>query len=205
MAASQQINLYQEEFRREAVQVSAAQVGKVLLVLLLLLGVLVSYGFIRKYQLQAELAELKQQQTEVATRLATVQAQVAARQPSKALQQQVDELTGELVLKQQVMQVLSGRQLGNTQGFVEHFTGLARQRHDGLWLTGLAIQAGGSHISMQGTTLKPEYVPQYLQRLAQEPVFAGTVFKTLLMERNKEKSNWLDFNLKSEPGKETPK
>ena len=48
-----------------------------------------------------------------------------------------------------------------------------------MWLTELTIGAGGTAIGVKGNTLNAELVPQYMQKLAQEPVMKGASFSTL--------------------------
>ena len=47
---------------------------------------------------------------------------------------------------------------------------------DGLWLTKIELDGWGIHLGLDGLTGRPEYVPQLIQNLAQEPVFEGAQF-----------------------------
>ena len=193
----QQVNLYQSIFYKQKTRFSALQVSQLSLALLLVLAVTSGLSFWQKMLLQSEWDELKAQQTQSQQQLQQLQAQMAARQPDAALLKQIDELTQDINTKRQVMGVLSGKTFGNTEGFVAHFTGLARQRIEGMWLTDVAILNGGTSLGMKGNAMKPEYVPQYLQRLTQEPVFSGTEFKTFLLARTEEQPQWINFDLQS--------
>lgn len=195
--ANQQINLYQDLFREQQLPVSARQVSRALPGLIVLLA-LVS-GFVQWQQqgLDAELAEREQRKAELEHQVATLREKLAAREGDQQLQQAVEALNKELAVKQQILQALSGKRFGNTEGFEAHLTGLARQRIDGLWLTELALRQGGTRLDMQGRSLKPEYVPNYLQKLSAEAIFAGTEFDNFSIRRNADQPRQLDFQLQS--------
>ncbi|MDZ7661736.1 hypothetical protein [Thiohalophilus sp.] len=197
MSVHQQINLYQEVFREQTIPVSARQVSLLLLVLIGVLG-LVSAGLYWQQQgLQEQLVAREQQKAGLDARLAALRQQFETRQGDPSLQRAVNALNEELVTRQRILQALSGQRFGNSDGFVEQLTGLARQRIEGLWLTELVIRRGGTRLDMQGRSLKPEYVPNYLQNLAAESIFAGTEFENLAIHRNADHPGQLDFQLQS--------
>jgi len=193
----QQINLYQDEFRPRREVVTS---GQVLIGLAALLAVLVLIGFWqgwRNSQLAAGVEALRQTVATREARVAELQQKVAQRKPDPRLVETVQKLERRVEIKRQVLAVLSGRSFGNTEGFVPQLTGLARQRIEGLWLTGLRLHAGGTRLDMTGNALKPELVPRYLQRLANEDVFAGTAFRTFRLDRSAERPAWIHFVLHS--------
>lgn len=197
MMTNQQINLYQEMFREQQLPVSARQVGQGLLALIVLLALVSGFMQWQQQGLEAELAEREQRKAALEQQVATLREKLAARRGDQQLLQAVEALNDELAAKQQILQALSGKRFGNTEGFVEQLTGLARQRIDGLWLTELALGWGGTRLDMRGRSLKPEYVPNYLQKLSAETVFAGTEFDNLSISRNAEQPRYMDFQLQS--------
>lgn len=197
MNLGQQINLYQDMFREQRVPVSARQVS---LLVLLLMGVLALVSAVMYWQqqgLQEQLVARQQQKAELDDRVAALRQQLETRQGDQSLQASVEALNEELSTKQRILQALSGQRFGNTDGFVEQLTGLARQRIEGLWLTELVIRRGGTRLDMQGRSLQPEYVPNYLQKLSAESIFAGTEFENLTIHRNADHPGQLDFQLQS--------
>ena len=48
-----------------------------------------------------------------------------------------------------------------------------------------------------GYTLKPEYLPQYVQRLSQEQVFNGQQFNVLRMAQAEKQRNALRFEMRA--------
>ena len=193
----QQINLYQAAFQKKGVMVSAQQVlfaGAGLLVLLI--GVTMFY-YIQIMQLESEVEVAKSEQLDKTSQLETLQKQVQARSKSKKVLNNIETLTIEIANKQKVLQILSNQKFGNTKGFTEHVKGLARQRVDGMWLTGISISRGGEHLALTGLTQQAKLLPQYLQKLSSEEAFLGKEFETLSILRNQNNTKWLDFNLRS--------
>ncbi len=109
--------------------------------------------------------------------------QSAGRKPSAALVARVAQRQGLLGARQNTMQLLAGGSLGDTEGHARYLRAFARQSIDGLWLTGLTIDSSGADISVQGRTVDPALVPDFLRRLGGESVLAGHGFDHLLMQR----------------------
>lgn len=109
--------------------------------------------------------------------------QSAGRKPTAALVAKVAQRQGLLGARQNTMQLLAGGSLGDTEGHARYLRAFARQSIDGLWLTGLTIDGSGADISVQGRTVDPALVPDFLRRLGSEPVLAGHGFDHLLMQR----------------------
>lgn len=193
----QQVNLYQDELRKQELNFSAAQLAQLSLVLILVFALVSGFKFWQLQQQQHALAEQQQKQQQAMAELQQLQQALATRQKDLSLAKQLDEKSRELANKQKVLTILSQDEFGNTHGFSSYMTGLARQRLEGLWLTRLRIAEGGTDISMFGTTSSPSLLPKYLQRLSVEKIFAGTEFKNMLISRQQKKSHWLDFSLQN--------
>lgn len=198
----QQINLYQQELRKKKLKYSAAMLMQLSLVVVVLAGVIAGYDYYRVAKQEAALAAEKQRQTVVMAELKQLEYDLSIRKHDLTLEQKLQERTRELENKKKVFNILSRDEFGNTRGFVDHVTGLARQRVDGLWLTQLYIGSGGSNIELHGTTSKSVLLPKYLQRLSAEKIFSGTEFKQLSMQRQEKKKQWLDFSLVNIRGNE---
>lgn len=66
-----------------------------------------------------------------------------------------------------------------TQGFSPFLAALARQRLEGMWLTGLAIGGSANALVIKGRALDSSLVPAYIQSLNREPPFAGRAVSEL--------------------------
>ncbi len=192
----QQINLYQASLRQPQEILSIRQVGKLLIGVLVLLGVANAIQVWLGYRSNNTLAELRIEQQAIIATVQTLNQEIVARNDNGKIAAQLTELDRELQNKQQVFQLLSGKRFGNVDGFATQFSGLARQRIEGLWLTELYIHEGGEKLNIRGTTMQPELLPRYLQRLSKEPVFHGVEFKTFIMQRDKDHSQ-VNFDLRS--------
>lgn len=200
----QQVNLYHPMFRKQEKVFSA----KTLLqsTLIILIGV-VMFSVYAKWQviaLESELENLEQQQSNNLRRIERLSKQFPAKQKDARLEARVKEMQQESSTKQRLIQVLSTRSFGVTTGFSSHLEGLARQHLDGMWLKRINLIDGGSRLSLAGSTFAPELIPQYLQRLSAEEVFAGAEFQTFKMQRAADKRS-IDFTLMAKSGNNAKK
>ena len=193
----QQVNLYQDELKRVKLNYSALMLMQLSIILLIVFSAAAGFRYFQLQQHQASLVEKQQKQKVAMAELQKIQAELSLRKKDAALAKRIIYKTKELSNKQKVVGILSRDEFGNTKGFIEHVSGLARQRIEGLWLTQIRIARGGTNVSLQGTTSKAELLPKYLQRLSAEKAFAGTEFQSLIMARQEKKKQWLNFSLQN--------
>ena len=193
----QQVNLYQDELKRVKLNYSALMLMQLSIILLIVFSAAAGFRYFQLQQHQASLVEKQQKQKVAMAELQKIQAELSLRKKDAALAKRIMDKTKELSNKQKVVGILSRDEFGNTKGFIEHVSGLARQRIEGLWLTQIRIAGGGTNISLQGTTSKAELLPKYLQRLSAEKAFVGTEFQSLVMNRQEKKKQWLNFSLQN--------
>lgn len=198
----QQVNLYQDELKTQKVNYSATVLVQLCLMLIVVFSVVAGFSYFQLQQHQASLAEQQQKQKRVMTELKKIQAELSLRKKDAALAQRINDKSKELANKQKVLSILSRDEFGNTEGFIEHISGLARQRIDGLWLTQIRIADGGTDVSLKGLTSRSSLLPKYLQRLSAEKIFNGTQFESLVMARQEKKKQWLNFSLQNKKADE---
>lgn len=197
----QQVNLYQAEFRKEKQPLSAENLLQAVVVVAVLLTAVYAFSYWQLMLSKNELVSLQQQKKQVEQRLVELQKTHKPLARNPRLTQDIQRHQKWLTVRQQAVNVLSEKRFGNTEGFADYFTGLAKQRMEGVWLTELTFNNGGSQLGMQGSAKKPELVPRFLQRLSNEEVFTGTRFRSLVMNREKATEQKIDFSLQSiEPG-----
>lgn len=176
---SQQINLFNPAFQRQATRFSAAAMLAACGVMVLGLAAMGAWAEVRVVQLRAE-SNTAAHQLEVAQRhLATASAEFTPRRKDPTLAAQLAEAQQQHASLQHVAQVIERGDLGNTHGYAEYFRALARQSVDGLWLTGVSIGGAGRDIGVQGRALDPAMVPGFLTRLRNEPVMQGKAVGSL--------------------------
>lgn len=197
MSNLQQINFYSDELKTQKLNYSSLMLVQLSILLFVVFAAATGFRFFQVEQQQSILTVKQQKQKVVMADLKILQTAFAKRKKDRTLKKQINKKTMELANKQKVIGILSQDKFGNTEGFIEHISGLARQRIDGLWLTKIRIASGGTNVALDGTTSKPSLLPKYLQRLSSEKVFVGTEFQSLLMSRDEKKKQWLSFSLQN--------
>lgn len=206
---SQQINLINSDFRPKRDLFTARmllQAGSGVLILMLAI-----YAFQYRQttmldkQVKGNTILLEQERA----RLVKETADHAPRPKSVALEQRADELEQRVKGNEAVLGVLQGGSLGNTQGYSDYLRAFARRIVSGVWLTDFSIKGAGMEMSIGGRTLRPDFVPAYIQRLNQEAVLQGRSFAALEMQQPTtppalrgepvQIPNYLEFKLHSTP------
>lgn len=192
----QQVNLLAPMFRKHYAMVSAPVLLVLAIPLLAALGLAAGFSAWRGAALSHEQARLEQRRDELTHRLEALAQQLQGRGRSSELAQQLAALTAERDRKALALSTLSRRELGSTHGFSPQFTGLARQRLNGLWLTHVEFTGNGSQMALRGVTLDESLIPRYLSKLGTEPVFAGVAFRQASFARDT--GNELSFELRTQ-------
>jgi hypothetical protein len=182
---SQQINLFNPRFLKQKNYFSAAALAGVLGVVLLA-GL--AAGMVAKQRaaaLEAQAAAVKSELAQSETRKTAALTELAPRQRSATVQQELDQAEAENRALLGVSAILDKGEFGNTRGYSAYFKAFARSRVNGLWLTGVQIVGAGNEIGLQGRTLQASLLPGYLGGLSREPVLKGTSFGHLEMNQPK--------------------
>jgi Tfp pilus assembly protein PilN len=196
---SQQINLFNPVFLQQKKIFSARTMASALLLLLVGMGAIASYGSMRVASLQKQADDGAAQLSKKQARLASVITEFPPRQKSADVEAELRDLDSQLLALRNVSGVLARGELGNTQGYAEYFRALARQHVDGVWLTGLSIVGAGVDVGLRGRALDARQVPGYLNRLAQEPIMRGKSFSSLQISEGAANAPYVEFNLQSTP------
>jgi Tfp pilus assembly protein PilN len=178
---SQQINLYNPILLKQEKIFSSATMAQSLAILLL--GLLAFYGYAR-YQvasLQTETERSAKRLENTQARVARLSQQFSPPLKSAELENRIKHVEAELKTLAQAQQAMQQSGLLDRNGFSPYFKALARQVVDGLWLTQFSVAGGEMRIS--GRSLKPELVPDYIQRLGHEQAMHGRQFSMLEMRQ----------------------
>lgn len=177
---SRQINLYSSAFRPQAKRFSA--VWTVVAVVAIAAVTLAYYAWEAR-QLQAQRArrsdagvQLKKLQEQLITLAKSVQ-----KPKDKALEDQVARAESLLNSRQDLYARLQGGEIGNRDGYANFLTALARQRLDGVWLTGIEVSGPGGEFALEGRTLRADLLPGYIKMLRNEVALKGKPIATLAM------------------------
>ena len=143
-----------------------------------------------------ELNDLHGQQQSLAAQVDSLKAKKQQLQQDKGLQQEIAQLKKDIQFRRQLLATVDP-EATRGQNFSEHLVGLARQHVDGLWFTEIQLQEGGQQLALLGRTRQAEYLPRYLQKLTAEDVFSGHQFRVLRMNVLEDRTDLLDFELRS--------
>jgi Tfp pilus assembly protein PilN len=181
---SQQINLFNPMFRKRGFSWTSADamlygVG----IALALSAICAVYNNFRLRSVQTEAQSVEQEYQAVTTQRDALVAAQAQRQPDTKLATEIGEREAQLAMRQEILTTLKSGAVGTTSGFSEYMRAFSRQTIGGLWLTGFDIATDGNQLALQGRTLSPDLLPNYLQRLNQEQVMHGRQFAALQIQR----------------------
>ncbi|HYL88136.1 MAG TPA: PilN domain-containing protein [Burkholderiales bacterium] len=176
---SEQINLYSPLFRKEekvfAARAMTQALGGVLVAFIAL------YGYAR-YQVGVLSHETRESESQVQ---ASLERAKKLSPVARADEKELDARIAELEPRVQAAEALLGTSTSATAGYtyVQALRALASQRLDGVWLTSIALSGDTGELSLIGKALRPELVPEYIDRLTREPALRGRQFATLSIER----------------------
>jgi hypothetical protein len=170
---SQQINLFNPLFEHKKQRFTAGTMALAAGVLALGLAAMGVFASLRVASLQREADAGAVKLAQAQKRLAGVSAEFAPRKQDPGLAGQLADAESQLAALRHVSDIIKRGDVGNTQGYAEYFRALARQRVEGLWLTGVSIGGAGQDIGVRGRALDPALVPGFLGRLRNEQVMQG--------------------------------
>jgi hypothetical protein len=179
----QQVNLYQPIFRKQRQIFSAVTMAQALGIVAAALLAIYAYGLAGVRSVEIELVQLEGREKALTTQLMRIDPAWGANRRAE-LDAELKRLNATLVDQQRLIDVLREQPLGATEGFAAFLEALARQRTPELWLTSFAINGGSGAVELVGRTLKPELVPEYMQRLGREDALAGQRFDRFEIERD---------------------
>jgi Tfp pilus assembly protein PilN len=169
---SQQINLYHAGLRTAQRPLTAVRLALGLVALGAVLAGYYAYAQFQVYQSEATLADASTQLKDAQDRLLKL-GSGSAPASGRALEESIARAEAELKIREAVLKRLGGADLGGTQGFSAYLTALARQRVEGVWITGLSVAGDSGDFTLQGGVLRPEILLDYLRRLSREEVLKG--------------------------------
>lgn len=144
-----------------------------------------------------KLATLGSERQTVAAQLKQAQETKAKLENNPELDAELEQLKSDVNFRRRLLATIVPNGDQDSHGFAEHLSGLARQHIDGMWFTEIQLHQGGQQLALLGETKAPEYLPQYLQKLADEPVFEGHRFRVLRLSTTKQNQRVHSFELRA--------
>lgn len=177
---SRQISLYNPSFRPQKKAFTAKAILQALGVMVLLVAAAYYSAARQVGQLQAHVAAAERQLQARLERLKAAPGGAKAGD-EKQLDARIAELQAALQANENLL-----AQTAATPGseYAETLRALARQRLEGVWLTSISLDGPGAELSLAGRALEASLVPQYIDRLRQDPAMLGRRFATLSIEHS---------------------
>ena len=175
---SQQINLYSPIFRRQRKYFSAQTMAVSIGVVLIGVAALSVYARMQVAALETQAAQTAKQLKARIDQLQAATADKSGEERRKAVEAQVKTAEEQLRTSQQIAAAIESS-AGDARGFSGYVRALARQTVNGVWLTSINIDFEGEGLSLAGAALRPELVPDYIDRLRREEIFKGKSFGRL--------------------------
>ncbi len=195
----QNINLYQAVLIDQPQPLQARQTAWILLGFIVLLALLSSFGY---WQLQIQkksLVDLQQQEANLTTVVAQLEKQFPPREKSSLLEAELRRTEQQLEGRKRLLAYFSNQKAVGNGVILGTLEGLAQHVQRGVWLKRIKLDGSGQNIRLDGSALRPEQVPAYLQFLGDKGVLSGQVFSRFKLTHLKEHTGAVDFSLESKP------
>jgi Tfp pilus assembly protein PilN len=193
---TQQINLYQQEFRREEKKYSFRTLTQA--VAIMAVAIVLIYGVLawRINTMRTEVEAVEARQEVVTRQLEDAKQKFATRPKDEQLESRVLRLERVVAARNRVREAMQRGMFTNISGYSGYLTSLARQHLSGMWLTDIYVSGGGDEVRLMGRSREPELVPRFIQRLAKEQGFENTRFTVFQMNRpelDKQAASYVEF------------
>lgn len=177
---SQQINLILPALRPRFDWLALPVVAGAALVGLVLVSILAALGVNQAMNLRSHEAEIKNQLAVVQQQVQSLGQSLAARQGDTSLERQITAARLAVTQRQEVLAVIAQGDVAQGNAYSGLLQGFSRQTLEGVWLLGFGF--ADKEIEIRGRLLDPALLPTYINRLNDEPAFAGRRFAALDMK-----------------------
>lgn len=176
---SQQINLLLPALRPRFDWLALPVVAGAALVGLVLLGVLTALGASKSASLKASEAEIKGQVLAAQQQIQSLGQRLAARQGDVMLDRQITTARLGVTQRQEVLSLIAQGDVAQGNAYSGLLQGFSRQTVEGVWLQGFGFAE--KNIEIRGRLTDPALLSTYINKLNNEPAFAGRRFAALDM------------------------
>ncbi len=176
---TQQINLYDPRLRRQRELLSVTNLALTSIILLLIVVVAGAWLRSTAAKVEAEAALLEPQAKALQNQLPLLGQQLSSRKADARLEQELAEMKAQATSRASILALLQKGLGPGAVSFAEYLRGFARQTPSGLWLTGFAVEGDGTGMGIQGRTIDPALIAEYIKRLNAEKAFQGRAFSAL--------------------------
>lgn len=180
---TQQVNLYQAEFRQRPDPLPPSKMWLVLAVGAVCGVGLLGYNGWTIYAKRTQLAKLERDIAAATSQQTNASQRLATHKGDDSVQKQIQDLE-KLLASGSATAALIERQLADGgSGYSSYFTAFAKHHIDQLWLTGITLGPDKT-LALSGQAFAPETVLQFLRALSIEPALNGTEFSVFKLEKD---------------------
>ena len=193
----QQVNLYSEILKQQQKQSGVDLALAVLAALALLCMGLSAYTWWESHQTEAELRNAQQMLDQKQAQVNKIIASRSNLDASNLLSKEIEQWQISVNEAAQTLQLLSGNETILAQGFSHYLKALAFKSNPEVWLTAIHINGQHGDMKLEGSTFKPQQLPQVLQQLQNQSELKGLTFAKLVMNQSEKIAGQIDFTLSS--------
>lgn len=196
----QQVNLYTAELRPVKQRLSATASVLLAFLVAILVGAMAVYGQWQNRQLEAQANAIERQNAQLQQAVDDLAMRAEQQRPDPELELALERVTDTIARRQRLLERVEDLAGNDQAGFSGRMAALARQVPAELWLTSVSLESSPARLNLEGRTRSAQQVPVYLERLGQEPVFAGETFRDFRLNRPEEENagGWVEFRMATE-------
>lgn len=176
---SQQINLLLPALRPRFDWLALPVVFGAALAGLVMLGILAGLGVMQSGKLRASEADIKSQVLTAQQQIQSLGQMLSARQGDATLDRQIATARLAVTQRQEVLSQIAQGDVAQGNAYSGLLNGFSRQTLAGVWLLGFGFAQ--KDIEIRGRLIDPALLPAYINKLNNEPAFAGRRFAALDM------------------------
>lgn len=179
----QQVNLYQPILGAEKRLFSARAFAVCLVTLIVCLAALTVFEASRTARIEKSVTQLEQREASNIQMAARASALLRPALTLEQLDAQAKRLSADIASRERALAIVRRGALSVSSGFAARLEALANQQIDGIWLSNILLDSGEGHLAMQGRTINPNLLPNFLDSLSHERAMDGVRFDSLSMRR----------------------
>ena len=193
----QQVNLYSEILKQQQKQSGFNLVLRSLAALALACIFVSVYSWwdTNKTEKELQLAQLSLDQQQ--ERVNKLLAKRTNKEPDNLLIAELQQWQNRVNEAAQTLQMLAGKETVLSQGFSFYLKALSFQSNPEVWLTAIHIDGQNGDMKLEGSTFKPQQLPQRLEQLQNQSALKGLTFAKLVMNQSTKIDGQIDFTLSS--------
>ncbi len=193
----QQVNLYsdilKQQQQKSGIKLASMGLGTIALLFVTVSSYVLWDNFTTEKALKEAQKSLSQQQARVNELLS----KRTNRLPNDQILSEIEQWQNNVNEAAQALQMLAGEGTILLKGFSFYLRALADQSNPEVWLTAIHIDGQNQEIKLEGSTFKPQQLPQALQQLQNKSALKGLTFAKLIMQQSDKVPGQMDFTLSS--------